>query len=262
MDTRFWGPSGWRLLHLITFTYDSSMKKDVKEFFTLLPYVLPCKFCRSSLTEYYEKEDIEPALESKEKLEKWLYKIHNLVNGKLRKQGLLDDPNPSFESVKKVYEERVAQGCMKTTFEGWDFLFSIAENHPFSHAGRNSTPMPEMPEEMNKSKDPVERNRWNIMTPEERMPFYTRFWKTVGSVLPFAEWRDAWHGCSPRYQRLRNRPGWKRELWRIRCCLEKKLELINKEKFESVCVRLQEHKSGCNKTKRARTCRRITRKNI
>jgi hypothetical protein len=233
------------------------MKKDVKEFFTLLPYVLPCKFCRASLIEYYEKEHIEPALESRAKLEGWLYKVHNHVNEKLHKQGLLNNSNPSFESVKKVYEERVAQGCMRTSFEGWDFLFSIAENHPFSRAGRTSSPMPGTPEEILKSKDPVERNRWNIMTAEERIPFYIRFWKVVGNSLPFAEWRQSWIDCKPRFYLIKNRIRWRRELWRIRCCLEKKLELINKEKYDSVCMRLMEHKSGCNKTKKAKTCRRL-----
>jgi len=233
------------------------MKKNVKEFFSMLPYVLPCKFCRASLTEYYEKEPIESALASRAKLERWLYKVHNHVNEKLRKQGILNDSNPSFESVKKVYEERVAQGCMRTSFEGWDFLFSIVENHPFSRAGRTSSPMPGTPEDMWKSKDPVERNRWNIMTAEERIPFYIRFWKVVGNSLPFAEWRQSWIDCKPRFYLIKNRIRWRRELWRIRCCLEKKLELINKEEYDSVCIRLMEHKSGCNKTKKAKTCRRL-----
>jgi hypothetical protein len=260
MDTRFWGPSGWRLLHLITFTYKPSQKKDVKELFLMLPYVLPCKFCRASLTDYMEQEPLEPALESQAKLEKWLYKIHNLVNEKLRKQGLMNESNPSFESVKKVYEERIKQGCMRTSFEGWDFLFSIAENHPFSHSAKGSAPMPDMPEEIWKSKEASVRNRWNTITPEERIPFYTRFWKAVGGSLPFEEWRDSWIGCSPKFYLLKKPSRWKKELWRIRCCLEKKLELVNREKFDSVCARLQEHKSGCNKTKKARTCRRITKK--
>jgi hypothetical protein len=259
MDTRFWGPSGWRLLHLITFTYENepSRRESVKELFSMLPFVLPCKFCRASFADYLEQEPLEPALASQAKLERWLYKVHNLVNGKLRKQGLLKEANPSFESVKKVYEERIQQGCVRTSFEGWDFLFSIAENHPFSRASRVSSEMPDMPEEIWRSKDPVVKNRWNILKPEERIPYYIRFWKAVGPSLPFLEWREAWKTCSPKTNLLKSRSRWMKELWRIRCCLEEKLELVNREKFDSVCARLQEHKSGCNKTKRARTCRRI-----
>jgi hypothetical protein len=252
MDTRFWGPSGWRLLHLITFTYKPSNAENVKEFFTLLPYILPCKFCRASLAEYMHAEPIDDALGSKTKLIHWLYQIHNMVNEKLRGQGLLHDKNPSFASVKKVYEERVKEGCVRTAFEGWDFLFSIAENHPYAQHG--FSPMPNAPPE-EEVKGDSERNRWNYMTPKERMPFYIAFWKVIGEVLPFEEWCDAWKSCKPRLGRFEK--GAKKELWRIRCCLEKKLELVNKENFESVCKLLNEHKSGCNKTRKARTCRRL-----
>lgn len=258
MDTRFWGPSGWRLLHLITFTYVPSKKNEVKEFFELLPYVLPCKFCRASLTEYMRTEPIESALESKSKLTHWMYRVHNLVNEKLRGQGLVHDKNPSFQSVKKVYEDRVKEGCIQTSFEGWDFLFSIAENHP--QAVHGSSPMPNAPPEEEVSDD-SERNRWNYMTASERMPYYMRFWKVIGDVLPFKEWCDAWNGCKPHFGRFeKSAKGSKKELWRLRCCLEKKLELVNQEKFESVCKRLTEHKSGCNKTRKARTCRRMTKR--
>lgn len=263
MDTRFWGPSGWRFLHLISFTYEPTQKEYVKEMFEMLPYVLPCKFCRASLTEYYKKEKLEPALKNKETLSRWLYKIHNHVNDKLRKQLLLHEPNPPFTSVKKVYEERISAGCIRTDFEGWDFLFSIAENHPFSYSSRHSTPMPNMPISASKSKDPSVQNQWNILSPVDRMPFYKRFWIALGNSLPFQEWRDSWIECKPRIELVQQRKRWLRELWRICCCLENKLQLINREKFDSVCKRLYAHKSGCNKTRRAKTCRakNITRKN-
>ena len=68
MDTKFWGPSGWKLLHLITFTYEPSQSKAVGKFFELLPFVLPCKFCRASLTEYMDDDPID--LKSKATLTK------------------------------------------------------------------------------------------------------------------------------------------------------------------------------------------------
>jgi hypothetical protein len=254
MDTRFWGPSGWRLLHLITFTYDPlTQKEHLRRFFTSLPYVLPCKFCRASLTEYYEIEPLEPALESKQTLSKWLYRIHNHVNEKLRKQNLCNEPNPSFASVKKVYSDRISAGCTHTEFEGWDFLFSIAENHPFSQAHKHSSPMPNMPSE------PIhtlkEKNRWNTLDPKDRMPMYRQFWESIGHSLPFSEWRKSWIDCHPRLERFHTPGLSKKELWRIRCCLEKRLQLINREQYNSLCKRLESHTSGCNSTKRAKTCR-------
>ena len=32
MDTRFWGPSAWKLLHLISFAYEPSKKKEYERF--------------------------------------------------------------------------------------------------------------------------------------------------------------------------------------------------------------------------------------
>lgn len=258
MDTRFWGPSGWRLLHLITFTYDpDKCKKGVKEVFEMLPYVLPCKFCRHSLSEYYEADPLAPALKSKKTLSRWLWRIHNAVNGKLRGQGINTSPDPTFAEVQKVYAERVAAGCTRTDFEGWDFLFSVAENHPLTQSAKNSLPL-EKPEG-GEASTPDLRNRWNMMKPEERMEYYERFWKSLGCALPFAEWRDAWKDCHPRWTALQTKRTWIKELWKIRCCLENRLELANREEFGTLCKRLAEHRSGCGRKRRAKTCRRALR---
>jgi hypothetical protein len=259
MDTRFWGPSGWRLLHLIAFSYEPGKQKEsVRELFTMLPYVLPCKFCRASLADYMEEDPLEPALKSRDALSKWLWRIHNQVNEKLRSQGLLKVVDPSFSAVKKVYEDRIAAGCTRTEFEGWDFLFSIAENHPRAASVKNSLPMPSLPSAIINS--PEFRNRWNLMEAQERMGFYLRFWKSIGSSLPFQSWRDSWNMCSLDFAKAESRLPWIRELWRIRCCLEKELEFVNRDEFQSLCKRLVNHRSGCGKRKRAKTCRRITRK--
>jgi hypothetical protein len=201
----------------------------------------------------------ETVLKDSSSLSLWLYKIHNLVNSKLRGQGLLNQSDPSFEAVQRIYEERIRQGCTKTTFEGWDFLFSIAENHPFSRSGRNSLPMPDAPStEGGRQLSPLEKNKWNLMKSGERMKFYEKFWKSLGKSLPFAEWREAWASCEPRWGRLRTgRRMWIREIWRLRCCMEKQLELVNKEEFESLCRKLQDHRSGCGNKRRAITCRRL-----
>ena len=122
MDTRFWGPSGWKLLHHATYVYDNTHKKAYREFFESVPYILPCKYCRTSLTDYYEELPLEL-----DHLVKWQYKIHNKVNDKLRSQGLHVGQNPTFQAVQKHYRE-----WMKCTQERermalfWDFLFSVA----------------------------------------------------------------------------------------------------------------------------------------
>jgi hypothetical protein len=175
------------------------------------------------------------------------------VNDKLRGQGLLKEPNPPFDTVKKVYEERISAGCIHAEFEGWDFLFSIAENHPFSPSSK-SLPMEGCPNSENLCLK--EKNRWNLLKPEERYTKFEEFWLTFGSVLPFQEWIDAWNSASMRKDQIIRRATWIKELWRIRCSMEKSLDLVNKEKFRSLCKRIREHRSGCGKKPRARTCRR------
>ena len=86
MDTRFWGPSGWKLLHLITFDYKYSPENAVTyaQFFETIPYILPCKFCRASLTDYYREHPFktQDSLTKNLDLKRWLYNIHNCVNDK------------------------------------------------------------------------------------------------------------------------------------------------------------------------------------
>jgi hypothetical protein len=120
MDTRFWGPSGWQLIHLIAFK-----SQHPQEFLLMLKDILPCRFCRES-TAQYTKE-----LPMMKDTGKWSYELHNKVNNKLRTQ-CKDDPavvdpgaDPSFEEVKQKY-----MSMKPTSVPGRDFLFSIAVNYP------------------------------------------------------------------------------------------------------------------------------------
>jgi hypothetical protein len=120
MDTRFWGPPGWQLFHLIAFRseHPDDVLNDMKD-------VLPCKFCRASTTEFVKKHPLrgDPG--------KWLYEIHNMVNGKLRTQAKDDPkvidpgPDPDFEEIKSRYME-----MKPTKIPGRDFLMAIAYNYP------------------------------------------------------------------------------------------------------------------------------------
>jgi hypothetical protein len=251
MDTKYWGPSGWRLLHLITFTYEPS-NKAVAHLFQSLPFVLPCKFCRASLHQYMEEDPLEPALVSQAALSKWLYRIHCQVNAKLRGQHLLTDEDPPFASVKRVYEERIASGCIRTEFEGWEFLFSVAENHPHCLAAKKSTPMNCPPNPPADASDGM-KNQWNILSPGDRMKYYKMFWNSVGDSLPFKEWRAAWL-CSS--LDTGSRAAVIRTLWLKRRCMEDDLQLVNRDTFQGLCKALKEHRSGCGKKKRAKTCRK------
>lgn len=246
MDTKLWGPPAWRLLHLI-----AANNKRTPEFWALLPYVLPCKFCRASLTTYYEE------LPTTQPLEKWLWAIHNKVNAKLRGQGQTLDPDPPFAAVRRVYKERLEAGCTKTDFPGWEFFFCIADNHP---AESPSAPMPECKDEDICDIDILtleEKNKRNLLTPEERIALLISFWESIPDALPFKEWRDSWvKHAGPVKPAMASRKILLAWLYKIRCGMEKDLGHLHKTSFHGLCKLLKEHRSGCAKSRRARTCRK------
>lgn len=260
MDTRYWGPSGWRFLHQITFAYDpGSQRKAIKTLFTSLPFVLPCKFCRASLTEYMLADPLAPALESRDLLTKWLWRIHNQVNAKLRSQGQTVAPDPTFESVRSFYEDNLASGCTRVYFPGWEFLFSVAENHPLSRSSLNSSPMPNAPTSRSPGMSIDDLNRYNLLKPRERLLYFRKFWNSVGDCLPFQEWRSVWIRKANQLHlstAVQSRISLLKALWKIRCALEESLELQGKTKFADLCSVLVEHRSGCSKSRNARTCRK------
>ena len=115
MDTRFWGPDGWKLLHSIVENYPDypsiNEKKIYSIFFNSIKHVLPCIYCRRSLNDYMNELPIEKYINSKINLCYWLYLIHNKVNDKL---GVPPCDIPSFSQVEKKYESYRA-ACKQTT---------------------------------------------------------------------------------------------------------------------------------------------------
>tara|TARA_B100002019_G_C21077953_1_gene502308 strand:- start:143 stop:688 length:546 start_codon:yes stop_codon:yes gene_type:complete len=118
MMTKIWGPAGWLFLHSVTMGYPSVINKDdpehikrmksTRDFFILVSDVLPCRYCRDSYKQYIKELPIEDHLDTRKKLAKWLYDIHNKVNDKLDVKEY-----PSFESVYDRYESYRAK-CTKT----------------------------------------------------------------------------------------------------------------------------------------------------
>ena len=148
MNTSFWGPSGWVFLHTLTFIYPEhptyNDKVKMQQFMNTINYILPCKYCRLSFTKYSQSLPIHEYLDSRDKMIVWLYKIHNKVNKKLRKQGFCKYDNPDLSTVKENYNsilEHIYNLCKKknhTTIDdimnyicnlGRDFLGSIVFNY-------------------------------------------------------------------------------------------------------------------------------------
>jgi len=253
MDTRFWGPSGWKLLHLVAASPVHN-KEAMTEWIRLLPYVLPCKYCRASLQEYYETAP--PSLESPEKFSHWMFTIHNMVNAKLRSQGLLKTPNPQWSSVRKQYKEMSDSLCSTSPIVGWDFFASVAYTTPTR--GVKSTPF-NLPAELRGVELSMEtKNRYNLLTTRERLSALKGWWELIPSILPCPAWRRAWVVCEPPLEKGRDAVScW---LWDLEetACSTLRCPTAH-ESLPNLKTELAAFESKCGTSTKKKTCR--TRRN-
>lgn len=125
MDTRFWGPSGWQLLHLIA---EGSPTPD--HTLTFMSRILPCKFCRESTSNFIADHPLAKGADAGH----WLYEIHRMVNHKLKLQAdkdpsvILPEPDPTYQDVHEKYADLLKKPPHGVP--GRDFLFAIAYNFP------------------------------------------------------------------------------------------------------------------------------------
>lgn len=252
MDTRFWGPPAWRLLHIVAAHYEPARRRPVAQFFEVLPYVLPCKFCRANLTAYYESGAPGAALGSRADLEKYVYELHKRVSAKLRTEGGAPAPAPVFREVAAAAEAAVDQIPMPA----WDFLFSVAYIYP---PDTREVPMPDAPATCPSDAADCDRNKWNMLPIAKRLHYWKRFWKLLPGVLP-AAWAQRWTEAVRRVRPVfSSRRGAIAALWRIRCAFEAGEE---HDPYGEVCARLTYHASGCGTAAgaRLRTCRRLAKR--
>ena len=225
MDTRFWGPSGWKILHWITYGYPElptqQNKIDYGLFFNSVKYILPCKYCRISLTTFYKQLPVEEHLVSKETLTTWLYQIHNKVNNKLRKQKLVKYPNPPKEEIDKIYTKMIIDKCR---IPGWDFLYCMIFNYP-------------------KDKDILSYDRING---------YITFFSYVGKVIPCESYSKEFKKAiikNPLEKNLESNNKMVTWLYTINCEIDKKLGFKQK-KFKRLCKIYESHRAkACSKKK-------------
>lgn len=97
MKTTFWGPNAWNFLFSsILGTYPEKLdnknkthikiKKEFKNLFNSLGFVMPCIFCRESYKGFIKDMPIDSYLNGRVNLCFWLYKLKDKVNKKLIKQ--------------------------------------------------------------------------------------------------------------------------------------------------------------------------------
>jgi len=107
MDPTVWGKHAWIFLHSLTMAYpDNPSENDVqtyKNFFMLLPDVLPCSACREHLKEHMCRFSLATALKNRRSLVEWLINIHNLTNESLGK------PKKTFDEVIDLYKSMYSE---------------------------------------------------------------------------------------------------------------------------------------------------------
>ena len=104
MMTSVWGPPMWHVLHTISFNYPiqptEKQKKHYYNFYKNLKNILPCKYCRDNLTKNLSNHPITmAAFKNRESLSRWVYELHEIINGMLGKTSGL-----SYEDVRDRYE--------------------------------------------------------------------------------------------------------------------------------------------------------------
>lgn len=233
MDTTFWGPDGWKLLHSIAVHFPENptdnAKKQYKKFFKTLPYVLPCKYCRDSLSEFYIELPIEPFLVNKKKLFEWSYRIHNKVNDKLRRQGLCTDENPKKKECFDYYTSYIKDlnnnNCID--MPGWDFMYSLTFNYC---------------------------TNIDKFASKYRAAQYKTFYRTLEYVLPFKVVKSLYGkkiNDTDFLKAFSTRDRFKKWLYSIEHFVKKN---INSEclSYSMCCKRVEKYRASCG----SKTCRR------
>lgn len=94
MNPAVWGPHFWFVLHLVSFHYpdppNTFDKESFKAFYHAIKEILPCAKCRKHYKTYLSQYPIEPNLDRRIDLIRWVIQIHNFVNVKLGKPVLRD----------------------------------------------------------------------------------------------------------------------------------------------------------------------------
>lgn len=90
-DPRYWGSQFWFTMHTVAMFYPdfptSNDMGNVRNFFLSLQGLLPCISCSQHYAQLLLQYPLEPALQSKMELMRWVWTIHDAVNTRIGKHG-------------------------------------------------------------------------------------------------------------------------------------------------------------------------------
>ena len=105
MNQNVWGKCTWVLIHSIAVNYPDnptpSEKKNIKNFFTSLGTILPCRYCREHYQENLRNLPIQ--CDSKMDLVWWTIDLHNKVNKRTGKPIL--NRQEALQKVMSIYKK-------------------------------------------------------------------------------------------------------------------------------------------------------------
>jgi hypothetical protein len=227
MNTQFWGPDGWKLLHSVAQNYPKHPNPETvrlyTNFYESIKYVLPCIYCRNSYAEYIEELPVREFTKDRESMTRWMYEMHNKVNGKLRGQGLLHESDPEYRDITHRYENYLkevnAGDC--SCFPGMLFIYCILFNFPLK-------------------KDEIDAVRY---------AHYILFFNYLVEIMPFGKIRELFKEFIARHpieNAMESRMTMKRWGYKLEAFLYKKHGkkcMTYKER----CLLIEMNRAGCSK---------------
>ena len=102
INPEFWGPSGWRFIHSVSFTYPedptNEEKKRYIDFILNLQHILPCFACRKHLRDNLRNLNFNSNhMKNRNTFSRFCVALHNEVND------ILGKPKMDYEVVKRHY---------------------------------------------------------------------------------------------------------------------------------------------------------------
>lgn len=120
IHSKVWGQYLWRLLHTLTYSYNTKMPDELKgkyiRFFHVLKDFIPCPICRNHYTQRMTKNPPENNMKTTDDFVSWLNNLHNEVNAGLGK------PLVSKKYADTYY---IKNGQLTYDFKDFVILFRI-----------------------------------------------------------------------------------------------------------------------------------------
>lgn len=89
MHSKVWGKYQWRMMHIISYTYNGRMNEKERQryisFYKTILAVIPCPVCSAHYAKRLKRYPVEGHLKDKDSLASWVNFLHNEVNYALQK---------------------------------------------------------------------------------------------------------------------------------------------------------------------------------